>query len=103
MIETGGPGSAASLDFPRHVVEPAYMIALYVLAAAGLFLAPRPFVALAVLLLAYQSACAVAFVGATRYRIAWDFLVALVATAALARAWEWAQARRGRREPLHSA
>lgn len=103
VIETGGPGTGTSLDFARHVVEPAYMVALYVLAAAGLFLAPRPFVALTLLLLAYQSACAVAFVGATRYRIAWDFLLALVATAALARAWERAQVRRGRRQPLHSA
>ena len=103
VIETGNPGTGTTLDVGRHVIEPAYMVALYVLAAGGLFLAPRPFVALALLLLAYQSACAVAFVGATRYRIAWDFLVALLATAALARGWEWAQARRGRREPVQTA
>jgi 4-amino-4-deoxy-L-arabinose transferase-like glycosyltransferase len=103
VIETGNPGSGTNLDLARHVVEPAYMIALYLLAAAGLFLVPRPFAVLAVLLLGYQSACAVAFVGATRYRIAWDFLIALVATAALARAAEWVQARRDGREPVHTA
>ena len=32
------------------------------------------FVALALLLLAYQTGAALAFVGATRYRVAWDFL-----------------------------
>ena len=37
-------------------------------------------------LLAYQTAAALAFVGATRYRIAWDFLLALLAAAALERA-----------------
>jgi 4-amino-4-deoxy-L-arabinose transferase-like glycosyltransferase len=102
VIETGNPGTGTSLDVGRHVLEPAYMIALYLLAAAGLFLAPRPFAVLAVLLLAYQSLSAVVFVGATRYRIAWDFLVALLATAALARGWEWLQARRDRREPVRS-
>jgi hypothetical protein len=102
VIETGNRGSGTSLDVGRHVIEPAYMIVLYVLAGAGLFLAPRPFAVLAVLLLAYQSLFAVVFVGATRYRIAWDFLVALLATAALARGWEWLQARRDRREPVRS-
>jgi 4-amino-4-deoxy-L-arabinose transferase-like glycosyltransferase len=100
VIETGRAGTTS--DVARHVIEPAYMIALYLLAAAGLFLAPRPFVVLAVLLLAYQSLSAVVFVGATRYRIAWDFLVALLATAALDRGWEWLQARRDRREPVRS-
>ncbi|HVA30190.1 MAG TPA: hypothetical protein VMU58_02875, partial [Gaiellaceae bacterium] len=60
----------------------------------GLFLAPRAFVVLALLLLAYQTVCAAVFVGATRYRIAWDFLLALLAAAALARAAEWMRARK---------
>jgi hypothetical protein len=47
-------------------------------------------------LFAYQSVCAAVFVGATRYRIAWDFLVALLATAVLARAWAWLHDRRER-------
>jgi 4-amino-4-deoxy-L-arabinose transferase-like glycosyltransferase len=100
---TGRNGAGGALDFGRNVLEPAYMVALYVLAAIGVFLVWRPFAVLAVSLLAYQSLCAAVFVGATRYRIAWDFLVALLATAALARAWAWAQERRDRREPAGTA
>ena len=80
---TGRPGKGTPLDIGRGVVEPIYMWAMYVLAAVGLFVAPRAFVALTLLLLAYQSLCAAAFVGATRYRIAWDFLVVLVGAAVL--------------------
>jgi hypothetical protein len=71
------------------------MWAVYALAAAGLFVVPRAFVALALLLLAYQSLCAAVFVGATRYRVPWDFLTVLLATAALVRAFAWARERRG--------
>jgi len=96
VIETGGsPGAGTNLDVGRRTVEPAYMLAIYALAAAGLFVASRAFVALALLLLAYQSLCAAVFVGATRYRVPWDFLTVLLATAALARAFAWAQERRG--------
>ena len=91
---TGRNGAGTSLDVGRRVAEPAYMIVIYVLAIAGLFIAPRAFVALALLLLAYQTVCALVFVGATRYRIAWDFLVVILATAAVARAVEWVRERR---------
>jgi 4-amino-4-deoxy-L-arabinose transferase-like glycosyltransferase len=84
VIETGGGSSG----FGKQVAEPTYMIALYALAAVGLFLAPRAFVWLALALFAYQSFWAAAFVGATRYRIAFDFLLALLAVAALARLQE---------------
>ena len=95
VFETSGrPGAGTNLDIGRRVLEPAYMIVLYVLALAGAFFAARAFVWLAVLLLAYQTACAAFFVGATRYRVAWDFLLALLAAAALARAAEWARTRR---------
>jgi hypothetical protein len=90
---TGRPGAGTGLDVGRRVVEPAWMIILYVLAAAGVFFAPRAFVVLALLLLAYQTVCAAFFVGATRYRVAWDFLLALLAAAALARLVDWWQAR----------
>jgi hypothetical protein len=94
VFETSGrPGSGTSLDAGRRIVEPAYMIVLYVLALAGLFVAPRPFAILALLLLAYQTACAAAFVGATRYRVAWDFLLAVLAAAAIERAWRWRRRR----------
>ncbi len=94
VFETSGRNGAGSqLDFGRRIVEPVYMWALYVLAAFGLFVAPRAFVALALLLAAYQSACAALFVGATRYRVAWDFLLALLAAAAIERAWQRVRAR----------
>lgn len=90
---TGRNGAGSQLDVGRRVIEPAYMWVLYALAAAGLYFAPRAFVALAVLLLAYQTAAALAFVGATRYRVAWDFLLALLAAATLARIAERMRAR----------
>jgi 4-amino-4-deoxy-L-arabinose transferase-like glycosyltransferase len=91
---TGRNGAGSSLDVGRRVVEPAYMWAIYALAIVGVFLAPRAFVALALLLLAYQTGAALAFVGATRYRVAWDFLVVLLAVATLARATTWVQERK---------
>ena len=91
---TGRNGAGQRLDSGRRIAEPAYMWALYVLAAGGLFFAPRAFTALALLLLAYQTAAALAFVGATRYRVAWDFLLAVLATAALTRAVAWGRSRR---------
>jgi 4-amino-4-deoxy-L-arabinose transferase-like glycosyltransferase len=84
VLETSDrSGSGTHLDVGRRVIEPAYMWALYALALVGLFLAPRAFVALALLLLAYQTAAALAFDGATRYRVAWDFLVAIIAAATI--------------------
>lgn len=88
VLETSGrPGEGTHLDFGRRIVQPAYMLALYALALAGLFVARRSFVVLTLLLLAYQTLCAALFVGATRYRIAWDFLLAVLAAAALDWAW----------------
>ncbi len=65
----------------RTWAQPLYTSLLYVLALVGLFFAPRRFAALAVLLLLYQTLAAVVFVGATRYRITTDFLLALLAAA----------------------
>ncbi len=84
VFETSGrPGVG------RRVIEPLYMWVVYALALVGLFVAPRAFVALALLLLAYQTGAALLFVGATRYRVAWDFLLAILAAAAL----QWAVGR----------
>jgi 4-amino-4-deoxy-L-arabinose transferase-like glycosyltransferase len=99
VIETGG---GSHQDAGRRILEPAYMLALYALAAAGLFVGPHAFVALALLLLAYQSASAAVFVGATRYRVAWDFLIVLLAAAALARAAAWTRDRRSRPGPTQA-
>jgi 4-amino-4-deoxy-L-arabinose transferase-like glycosyltransferase len=84
VFETSGrPGAGTSLDVGRRVIEPLYMWVVYALAFVGLFVAARAFVALALLLLAYQTGAALLFVGATRYRVAWDFLLAILAAAAL--------------------
>ncbi|MHB8470296.1 MAG: ArnT family glycosyltransferase [Gaiellaceae bacterium] len=84
VTETNGrSGAGTSLDVGRRVVAPAYTIALYVLAAIGIFVLPRAVATLTLLLLAYNTIAALAFAGSTRYRIAWDFLLALAAAAAL--------------------
>jgi 4-amino-4-deoxy-L-arabinose transferase-like glycosyltransferase len=77
------PGAGTWIDTLRSTAEPAFMIPLYILGAIGLFLVPRFLSGLAVLLLGYQTAVAVIFVGETRYRVPWDFLTALLAAAAL--------------------
>jgi 4-amino-4-deoxy-L-arabinose transferase-like glycosyltransferase len=82
---TDRPGQGTWLDTMRFYAEPAYMIALYALAVIGLFLVPVWFSSLAVLLLAYQTLAAMLFVGETRYRVPWDFLIALLASSALLR------------------
>jgi hypothetical protein len=84
------PRTTASATDSGHGVlrtwaAPLYMSFLYALAIAGLFFAPRRFSALVVLILAYQTLAAVVFVGATRYRISTDFLLALLAAAVFER------------------
>jgi 4-amino-4-deoxy-L-arabinose transferase-like glycosyltransferase len=100
VVETRGrPGAGGWLDTLRSTAEPAYMIPLYLLAAAGLFLVPRFVAALAVLLLGYQTLVAMLFVGETRYRAPWDFLLALLAGATVAellRRWSQIRLLRGR-------
>jgi Dolichyl-phosphate-mannose-protein mannosyltransferase len=92
VLETEGrPGAGTWRDTARSVVEPVFMIALYVLAVVGLFALPRGFVVLALILLGYQTAVAMLFAGATRYRVPWDFLIAIMAAAgigAVVRLWE---------------
>ena len=65
--------------------EPLYMSVLYVFAVVGLFLVSRAFAVLAVALLAYNTLAAMVFVGNVRYRVPWDFLLALLAAVALER------------------
>jgi 4-amino-4-deoxy-L-arabinose transferase-like glycosyltransferase len=90
----GRRGRGTFLDTARTWIEPAYMIVLYVLAVAGLFFLPRRLVALALLLLAYDTLAAMFFAGETRYRVPWDFLIALAASAAvLELASRWSAAR----------
>src|SRR5919201_906470 len=81
----GRRGAGTSLDVGRRVVEPAYMIVLYALGVVGLLYVPRRLAALALALLAYDTLAAMLFAGETRYRVPWDFLVALCAAAAVTR------------------
>jgi len=89
VLETSErPGGGTRLDVGRRVIEPLYMWILYALAAVGLFFVPRAFLWLALLLLAYNTLVALVFVGATRYRVSWDFLLAIFAAAAIMKAVE---------------
>jgi 4-amino-4-deoxy-L-arabinose transferase-like glycosyltransferase len=81
----GRRGAGTSLDVGRRVVEPAFVIVLYALGLVGLFVVPRRLAALALLLLAYDTLAAMLFAGETRYRVPWDFLIALCAAAAVER------------------
>jgi len=84
VVETRGrPGAGSWLDTVRTTAEPAYMIVLYILGLIGLFLVPRFLASLTVVLLGYQTLVAMLFVGETRYRVPWDFLIALLAARAV--------------------
>jgi len=80
----------------RKTFEPAFVVLLYALAIAGVFVAPLHFVGLALLMLAYNTLAAMVFAGTARYRAPWDFLLAILAAFALAWAWERIRERRHR-------
>jgi len=92
----GRPGKDTLLDVGRDWAEPLFMIPVFLLALYGLTLVPRHFAVLAVALLAYQTATAMLFVGETRYRVPWDFLLMVLAAASSVQLWErWRRARSG--------
>ena len=80
----GRPGQGTWIDTARSWVVPAYVLTLYAFAVAGVARAPRAFTVLALAVLAYGTVMAALFIGATRYRAPWDFLLALLAGAAAA-------------------
>ena len=88
-------------DLAQRTVEPAFVLMLYAFALWGAFLAPRRFVALAALLLGFNTLMAMVFAGTVRYRAPWDFVLALLAAFALERAWKLLL--RKRRSPPASA
>jgi hypothetical protein len=77
----------------RSLAQPLYISFLYALGLLGTFVAAARFVGLALAVLSYQTLAAMVFVGATRYRVATDFLIALLAACAI----DWALTRRQRR------
>ena len=84
VVETSGrPGKGTLIDSLRTTGEPLFVVPLYALAVAGLFFVPRAFAVLAVMLAAYQTAVAMIFVGVTRYRVPWDFLLCVLASATI--------------------
>jgi 4-amino-4-deoxy-L-arabinose transferase-like glycosyltransferase len=83
--DEGGPSSGGVFRLLKHLAEPAYVIPLYLLALAGLFFVPAPFRVLALLFVGYETLAAWVFVGTTRYRVPWDFVLALLAAAAVVR------------------
>jgi 4-amino-4-deoxy-L-arabinose transferase-like glycosyltransferase len=94
-VESDESGSGLA-KVARKTIEPGYMLVVYALALGGLFLVPRYFAALALLLLAYSTLAATVFAGSVRYRAPWDFVLALLAAFALAWLWERVRALRGR-------
>jgi hypothetical protein len=89
--DESGSGTAR---LARKTIEPAFVITLYVLALVGLFVAPPHFVGLAAVMLTYNTLAAMVFAGTARYRTPWDFLLALLASFALAAVWERVRRRR---------
>jgi hypothetical protein len=98
--DSSGSGAARAA---RRTIEPAYVVALYALALVGLFVAPRHFAALALVLLSYNTLVAAIFAGTARYRVPWDFLLALLAAFALEALWTRVRARRAGYAPSGSA
>jgi hypothetical protein len=82
---TGGPEASAG-SF-RQWIEAVWAIPVYLLALFGLFVVPRRFAALALCFVGYETAAAWLFAGATRYRVAFDFVLSLLAGAAIERLW----------------
>jgi hypothetical protein len=91
--ESDESGSGAA-KLARQTVEPAFIVALYVLALIGFFVAPAHFSALAALMLGYNTLAAMVFAGTTRYRVPWDFLLAVLAACALTWGWDRLRGRR---------
>jgi hypothetical protein len=97
----GGPEATAGTF--RQWLEAAWAIPVYVFALVGLFVVPRYFASLAVLFLLYNTAAAWLFAGATRYRVAFDFVLALLAGAAIDRLFTRVRYRRSIRSAASSA
>ena len=76
---------SANVDPLRRWAEPLYAIPLFALALAGLFIVRVAFRVLALIFVVYETAAAWVFAGTTRYRVAWDFVLAVLAAAAIAR------------------
>jgi 4-amino-4-deoxy-L-arabinose transferase-like glycosyltransferase len=79
----GRSGKGTLLDTMRSSAQPLYAVPLYLLALFGLTRLRRRQLVLFAGILGYQTLTAALFVGETRYRVPWDFLLALAAAAGL--------------------
>ena len=81
-----GPDAGGNRSL-RTWAEASYTIPLFLLALLGLGLraVPDRFLVLALVFLVYETLAAMLFAGATRYRVPWDFVLALLAAAAVDR------------------
>jgi 4-amino-4-deoxy-L-arabinose transferase-like glycosyltransferase len=89
--EVGTEGAVTpGVNSLRTWVEPLWTIPVYLLALVGLFVVPPAIRVLALVFVVYETAAAWVFAGTTRYRVSWDFVLVLLAAAALARV-PWAR------------
>jgi hypothetical protein len=99
----GRSGKGTWRDTARKIGEPVYLVPLYLLALAGLAIARIRFAVLAALLVAYNTAAAMVFAGTTRYRVPFDFLLALLAVSTVERLLSWLRYRSATRSAATSA
>ena len=88
VTRTEGRAGAGGLRDSLRTWSIVYFVPLFVLGVAGFWLVRREYTVLAVALLAYGTLAAMVFVGATRYRVPWDFLLAVPAAAGALRLGE---------------
>ena len=75
----------SGVDSLRHWAEPLYAVPLFLLAIAGLFVVPVAVPRARPDLRPLRDRAAWVFAGTTRYRVPWDFVLALLAAAAIDR------------------
>jgi hypothetical protein len=73
----------SGVDNLRRWAEPIYTVPLFLLGLVGLFVVPTAIRALALIFILYETAAAWVFAGTTRYRVPWDFVLALLTAAAI--------------------
>jgi hypothetical protein len=81
----GRSEEGGGLDVLRTWPQAIYAVPLFLLAIVGLWFVAPAFRALALIFVLYETAMAWVFAGTTRYRVSWDFVLALLAAAALTR------------------
>jgi len=83
VTRTEGRAGAGGLRDAARTWSALYFVPLFALAAIGILRLRREAAVLVVALLVYATIAAIVFVGATRYRVSFDFLLALAAGALL--------------------